>query len=187
MVNSALLGMTRPVWPRNGWSGYRPSRPELKCIGASASSVSTSPLRFPFTLNLITIIIIGMLKLTEQRQAILGLINASNQHWNADEVARALSDTGHPIGVATVYRGLAALEAAGLLGSIQMADKKRYERVGKGHHDHMICTKCGRIEEFTHEKIEQLQESIAAERGFVVSGHQLTMFGHCKLCSQEKI
>lgn len=133
------------------------------------------------------IIIIGMLKLTEQRQAILDLINTSNRHWDADDVARALSAAGRTIGVATVYRGLAALEEAGLLGSIQMADKKRYERVGKGHHDHMICTKCGRIEEFTHPQIEQLQEAIAAKRGFVVSGHQLTMFGRCKLCNQEAI
>lgn len=128
-----------------------------------------------------------MLKLTEQRQAILGLINASNRHWDADEVARALNDVGQPIGVATVYRGLAALEEAGLLGSIQMTDKKRYERADKGHHDHMICTQCGRIEEFTHAQIEQLQESVAVERGFVVSGHQLTIFGHCKICRQEEV
>lgn len=133
------------------------------------------------------IIIISMLKLTEQRQAILDLINTSNRHWDADEVARALSDAGRTIGVATVYRGLAALEEAGLLGSIQMPDKKRYERADKGHHDHMICTQCGRIEEFTQAQIEQLQESVAAERGFVVSGHQLTIFGRCKRCSQEEI
>jgi len=136
---------------------------------------------------LITIIIISMLKLTEQRQAILYLINSSNRHWDAEEVARALTDSGQAIGIATVYRGLAALEEAGQLGSIQMSDKKRYERADKGHHDHMICTKCGRIEEFTHARIEQLQEAIAAERGFVVSGHQLTMFGQCKLCSLEEI
>ena len=126
-----------------------------------------------------------MTRLTEHRQAILNLINASNRHWDADEVARTLSDAGQEIGVATVYRGLAALEAAGLLDSILLADKKRYERADKGHHDHMLCTKCGRIEEFTHATIEQLQESIAAEREFVVTGHQLTMFGYCKICSQE--
>lgn len=130
------------------------------------------------------IIIISMIKLTEQRQAILNLINASNRHWDAEEVARALSDDGQAIGVATVYRGLAALEVAGFLNSIQMADKKRYERADKGHHDHMICTKCGRIEEFAHATIERLQKSIAAERGFVVTGHQLTIFGYCKVCGQ---
>ncbi|PJA31793.1 MAG: Fur family transcriptional regulator [Zetaproteobacteria bacterium CG_4_9_14_3_um_filter_53_7] len=128
-----------------------------------------------------------MAKLTQQRQSILDLINASNRHWDADEVARALSDAGQSVGIATVYRGLAALEEAGLLDSIRMADKKRYERADKAHHDHMICTECGHIEEFTHETIEVLQLAAAKERGFELSGHQLTLFGRCKKCSQERV
>lgn len=70
------------------------------------------------------IIITVMVKLTVQRQTILDLINSSNKHWNADEVARALNNAGHPIGIATVYRALASLESQGLLDSIQMAEKK---------------------------------------------------------------
>jgi len=128
-----------------------------------------------------------MAKLTQQRQSILDLINASKRHWDADEVARALSDAGQSVGIATVYRGLAALEEAGLLDSIRMADKKRYERADKAHHDHMICTECGHIEEFTHETIEVLQLAAAKERGFELSGHQLTLFGRCKKCSQERV
>lgn len=126
-----------------------------------------------------------MQRLTAQRQAILDLINASNRHWDADEVARALVGNGAAIGIATVYRGLAALEAHGLIASIQLADKKRYERADKAHHDHMICTGCGRIEEFAHETIESLQRAAAAERGFELTGHQLVLFGVCKKCSQE--
>ncbi|EAU55027.1 Fur family transcriptional regulator [Mariprofundus ferrooxydans] len=125
-----------------------------------------------------------MIKLTAQRQAILDMINASDRHWDADELARSLSDNGQPIGIATVYRGLATLEAAGLIESIQLADKKRYERADKAHHDHMICTVCGDIEEFAHAKIESLQLSVAAEKGFTVTGHQLVMFGLCERCSQ---
>ncbi len=127
-----------------------------------------------------------MLRLTQHRQSILDLINASNRHWDADEVSRALSDAGQAVGIATVYRGLAALEAAGLLDSIQLADKKRYERADKAHHDHMICTECGHIEEFIHETIEALQLSAAKERGFVLTGHQLTMFGRCKSCDKQE-
>lgn len=124
-----------------------------------------------------------MVKLTAQRQTLLDFINASNRHWDADELARALSDAGTPVGIATVYRGLAALETAGLIDSIQLADKKRYERADKAHHDHMICTDCGGIEEFAHPTIESLQLSIAADRGFTVSGHQLVIFGLCRACS----
>jgi len=132
------------------------------------------------------IIITSMQKLTAQRQAILDLINGSNRHWDAYEVVRALADAGSPIGIATVYRGLNALESMRLIASIQLADKKRYERSDKAHHDHMVCTACGRIEEFAHETIEALQEAAAAERGFRLTGHQLVMFGLCRNCAQEQ-
>jgi len=125
-----------------------------------------------------------MIKLTAQRRAILDMINASDRHWDADELARSLSDSGQSIGIATVYRGLATLETAGLIESIQLADKKRYERADKAHHDHMICTDCGSIEEFAHATIENLQMSIAAGKGFTVTGHQLVMFGLCKECTK---
>jgi len=128
----------------------------------------------------------AMQRLTRQRQAILDLINGSNRHWDADEVTRTLADAGMAVGIATVYRGLAALEAADLIDSIQFADKKRYERADKMHHDHMICTACGHIEEFSHDTIESLQVAMAKERGFKLTGHQLTMFGFCKACVEEE-
>ncbi|MDX8391832.1 MAG: transcriptional repressor [Mariprofundaceae bacterium] len=123
-----------------------------------------------------------MKRLTTQRQAILDLINASNRHWDAEEVNRELADRGHAVGIATVYRGLTALEEAGLVASIQLADRKRYERADKLHHDHMICTECGAIEEFSHQKIEALQQVAALERGFDMTGHQLVLFGRCSDC-----
>jgi len=123
-----------------------------------------------------------MAKLTAQRQAILNLINSSNRHWDAEEVSRSLTDAGQPIGIATVYRGLAALESGGLICSIQLNDRKRYECASKAHHDHMVCTACGRIEEFAHSTIEALQQAAAHERGFEMTGHQLVIFGLCAEC-----
>lgn len=131
------------------------------------------------------IIITLMMKLTTQRQAIFDLINTTNRHWDAEEVARALVDAGHSLGIATVYRGLAALESNGFIDSIQLADKKRYERADKEHHDHMVCTRCGHIEEFSHDTIEELQHAAALEKGFELTGHQLVMFGICAQCSKE--
>jgi len=123
-----------------------------------------------------------MRRLTVQRQAILDLINTSNRHWDAEEISRELGDRGESIGIATVYRGLAALEEAGLIASIQLADKKRYERADKSHHDHMVCIECGAIEGFTQNKIESLQEDAAKEKGFAMTGHQLVIFGRCARC-----
>ncbi len=123
-----------------------------------------------------------MQKLTAQRQAILDMINRSDKHWDADEVAYKLKEQGISIGIATVYRGLAALAEQGLIESIQLADKKRYERADKAHHDHLVCTSCGSIEEFCKPEIEVLQDQVAEERDFHIQGHQLLLFGLCKAC-----
>jgi len=123
-----------------------------------------------------------MQKLTTQRQAIFDLISHSNQHWDADELVRALSESGVSVGIATVYRGLAALELAGLIQSIQLSDKKRYERANKSHHDHLICNECGAIEEFFDSDIEAKQHQVADEKLFKMTGHQLLIFGMCKMC-----
>ncbi len=123
-----------------------------------------------------------MIRLTVQRQAILDLINRSNQHWDAEELARCLGENGEQLGIATVYRGLAALENAKLIQSIQLADKKRYERADKGHHDHLVCTQCGDIEEFCDSKIETRQHQVAQDRSFHMTGHQLLIFGICNVC-----
>jgi len=123
-----------------------------------------------------------MQKLTTQRQAIFDLISHSNQHWDADELVRALSESGASVGIATVYRGLAALEQAGLIQSIQLSDKKRYEHANKSHHDHLICNECGAIEEFFDSDIEVKQHQVADEKSFQMTGHQLLIFGICKMC-----
>jgi len=123
-----------------------------------------------------------MFKLTQHRQVILNLLNESNHHWEAEELARELAERGHRMGIATVYRGLAALEAHGLISSVQLADRKRYERASKEHHDHLICTTCGRIEEFVNDDIERQQHLVAAEKNFSITGHQLVIFGICSRC-----
>jgi len=127
-----------------------------------------------------------MQKLTPQRQAILDIINQSDKHWDADEVAFSLKEQGTAIGMATVYRGLAVLADKGLIDSVQLADKKRYERADKSHHDHLVCTACGDIEEFCEPEIEKMQDLVAKERGFAMQGHQLLMFGLCKACQKQE-
>ncbi len=131
---------------------------------------------------MITIIITIMLKLTAHRETILNFINASNVHWDAEELARALADSGKAIGIATIYRGLAALDEAGLISSIQFGGRKRYERADKQHHDHLLCTQCGVVEEFMQPEIEALQERVAESKRFKMTGHQLLIYGLCEGC-----
>jgi len=128
------------------------------------------------------IIITSMLKLTAHRKTILEHVNASDTHWDAEELARSLADSGKSIGIATVYRGLAALEGAGLISSIQFGGRKRYERANKQHHDHLLCTACGVVEEFMQPEIETLQAHVAASKDFQMTGHQLLIYGLCSEC-----
>ncbi|MDQ6975323.1 MAG: Fur family transcriptional regulator [Mariprofundaceae bacterium] len=126
------------------------------------------------------------IRLTPQRQAILALINGSSSHWDAETVLAAMKSTGKSIGIATVYRALAALEAAALIDSMFIGERKCYERMDKHHHDHLLCTVCGGIEEFFQPQIEELQAKIAHEHGFMMKSHSLILQGICQQCQQPE-
>jgi len=122
------------------------------------------------------------IRLTPQRTAILTMINGSSKHWDADAVLQALQQSGQRVGVATVYRALAVLEEAGLVGSVFIGDRKHYERIDKQQHDHLLCTQCGHIEEFFHPDIAVLQCEMAQAHGFVAYSHSLIIRGLCNAC-----
>ncbi|MDQ6950759.1 MAG: Fur family transcriptional regulator [Mariprofundales bacterium] len=125
------------------------------------------------------------MKLTQQRTAILQLVTNSDHHWDAEAIVVALNNQGRKIGNATVYRGLQALEQAGMLTSLPINGRKHYELGGKQHHDHLICTACGQIKEFCHPEIERLQLEMAAQNAFVVHDHQLVLYGTCQACTAK--
>lgn len=54
------------------------------------------------------------------------------------------------------------------------------------HHDHLLCTACGKVKEFTDLEIERRQENIAKERGFKLADHSLALYGKCVKCKQGK-
>ena len=61
----------------------------------------------------------------------------------------------------------------------------RYEpAVGREHHDHLICTRCGTIIEFENDRIEQLQDAVAKKHGFRVSSHKMELYGLCRTCQK---
>ncbi|RME86598.1 MAG: transcriptional repressor [Zetaproteobacteria bacterium] len=124
-----------------------------------------------------------MARLSEQRRKVLALIREGG-HWEADALHRELVRRGERMGLATVYRALAALEAEGLVQSVEWGGRRRYERADKAHHDHMVCTRCGRIEEFVDPDIELRQVRAAEKSGFRIEAHQLVLFGICARCQE---
>ena len=121
------------------------------------------------------------LKATLPRLKILNLFESSKKrHLNAEEVYRLLIAEDIDIGLATVYRVLTQFEQAGLLIRHHFdSDKAVYELNSGGHHDHLVCIKCGRVEEFFDEEIERRQKKVAAQRGFAIHDHSLHIYADC--------
>jgi len=124
------------------------------------------------------------LKVTRQRRAVLKAFLESEDHVSAEELYRAVSANEPKIGLATVYRTLALLTQSQLASELDFGDgQKRYEhKFMHSHHDHMICTQCGKIIEFNHPLIEKFQEDIAQRNDFTITSHKLDIYGLCKEC-----
>lgn len=121
------------------------------------------------------------LKATYPRLKILDLFqNTETRHLTAEDVYRQLMAEDMDIGLATVYRVLTQFEQAGLLERHYFeAGKAVFELNEGGHHDHLVCLQCGRVEEFFNADIERRQNEIATERGFQVREHALYLYAEC--------
>ena len=118
------------------------------------------------------------IKLTPQRQAIFSNIMNSKGHRGYDDIQDSLLEDGMNISRATIYRTLEILVNYNLIRKLVIGDDKaRYEmKVGRTHHDHMICIETGRIIEFDNLTIEKLQEEEAEKRGYEVVKHIHQLF-----------
>lgn len=126
------------------------------------------------------------LKVTGPRLKILELFEAQPElHMSAEDVYRRLLDEGVEIGVATIYRVLTQFEQANILLRHHFETGKAvYELNRGGHHDHLVCIKCGKVTEFCSEEIEKLQKKIADDNGYRIVDHALYMYGVCSECQQ---
>lgn len=130
------------------------------------------------------------LKATLPRRKVLELFeNSKVRHLSAEDVYRSLMAEGIDIGLATVYRVLTQFEQAGLLSRQHFETGKAvFELNQGGHHDHLVCLQCGRVEEFYDAEIEQRQSEVARKRGFALHGHSLALYADCtkKDCPNRK-
>ena len=121
------------------------------------------------------------LKATLPRLKIINLFEHSSvRHLTAEDVYRQLLAEGLDVGLATVYRVLTQFEQAGLLVRHHFETGKAvFELNQGGHHDHLVCLQCGRVEEFFDGEIEKRQTKIARERGFEIQEHALYLYAEC--------
>ena len=122
------------------------------------------------------------LKLTRQREQILEAF-LKVEHVTAEQMYQKLARKVPHMGLATIYRTLNLFCEAGLAQARHFGSQTQYDNVThKGHHDHMICTGCGKIVEFENEDIERLQKEVAARNGFTIQTHRLELYGLCSGC-----
>ncbi len=129
------------------------------------------------------------LKLTQQRDRIFQRAFATHEHFSAERLYGWLHESEGPaVSRATVYRTLGLLVEGGFLESLDPGSGELlYEHVlGHRHHDHLVCLECGKLQEFYDPEIERLQETAAAKKGFLISHHNLRIFGTCAGCGRKR-
>lgn len=124
------------------------------------------------------------LKQTKQRRLIVEHFLKLNSHVDAETLYESVRSRNLNIGLATIYRTLNLLKAAGLVEEQSFADGRAVYEIDRpgDHHDHLVCIGCGKVVEFENATIEDLQRKIAAENGFKLESHRLDLYGRCKKC-----
>jgi len=128
------------------------------------------------------------LRITQVRERVALAALQRRGHFDVDEVVAELRRGGVRASRATVYRALPLLEQAGLItATVGRRERQRYERtLDRGHHDHLMCTRCQRLVEFEYEAFEVLQREVAEKYGFKLTGHSHQLFGLCPDCQGRR-
>lgn len=128
----------------------------------------------------------NQLKLTPQRMRILEAFLRSKGHIASEELYEQVKKLEPSVGQATVYRTLKLLTDSGLAREVHFGDGlARYEQADdEDHHDHLICERCGKNLEVVDERIETLQEELAAQHGYTLTSHRMYLYGICPDCKE---
>jgi Fur family ferric uptake transcriptional regulator len=126
------------------------------------------------------------LPLTPQRLAVAEVLFRAADHLSAGDVARRVAARGVAVGTATVYRTLDLLVKSGLIREHDFGEGfRRYEPAAAGQvHEHCICTACGRVTEFSNDRLERMIGLLAEEVAFRPHHHRLDVYGLCRDCQQ---
>lgn len=127
------------------------------------------------------------LRWTAQREIIAQAMFNANQHLTTEQLFQKLHKKHPEIGYATVARTLHLLVDAGICEKIDISDGvMRYEAISDDeHHDHLICTQCGKFIEVFSSELEKIQAKLVKKHGFIETSHKLQIFGTCGDCQDN--
>jgi Fur family ferric uptake transcriptional regulator len=126
------------------------------------------------------------LPVTAQRLAIADVLLSADRHLSAEEVAEEVTARGRKAGTATVYRTIDTLLESGLIVERDFGEGfRRFEPARDiPHHEHLVCSVCGKVEEFRDERLERMTTIVAESRGFARQSHRLVIHGVCRECQR---
>lgn len=126
------------------------------------------------------------LRLTKERQLILEEVFSLHRHFEPEELMITMRNRGIRVSKASIYRTLPLLLESGLIDQVEKNDKHaHYEHIfGHGHHDHLICLRCGAVTEIFSPKLEALQDELCKEYFFRGIRHTLEIRGYCHSCKE---
>jgi Fur family ferric uptake transcriptional regulator len=127
------------------------------------------------------------LRQTKQRDEIVNVFLKMERHLSTQELFDIVRKKDKNIGYATVARTFKLLEESGLCRVVDFGDGvQRFEhKYGHEHHDHLICTKCGKFVEIYNKKLERIQEELVRKHGYTQEYHKLDIFGLCPQCGRK--
>ncbi len=121
---------------------------------------------------------------TDQQRELVRHIFEKHSHFDTDELLAELKKAERTVSRATVYRTLAKLVEAGLLRKIEIGARTVYDHdYGYPWHEHLVCSNCGTMIEFTHEGIVEAVQGVATQKQFRVAGYDLIVRGSCAACN----
>ena len=128
------------------------------------------------------------IRMTEQRRAILSVIETANKHLDASQILRRAQKMDASVDRATVYRTLGLLKRQGLIDELDLmhlnGEGHYYERKLGRDHIHMACLRCGKILEFLSPRFDSLKNELEQECRFRILVARLEVGGYCSSCAK---
>jgi Fur family transcriptional regulator, ferric uptake regulator len=127
------------------------------------------------------------LRATPQRVLVLAALGDAHGHLRADEIMRWVAERYPTVNLATIYRTLDTLLAAGLVTQTDLgAGAASFELTGETRHHHLVCERCGAVTEMDDALVASLRERLLCDAGFRVSTTHLALFGICRACQERE-
>jgi Fur family transcriptional regulator, ferric uptake regulator len=125
-------------------------------------------------------------RLGAARRAVVETLGGQDCAVTATEIHHRLRAAGREVGIASVYRILELLVEQGLVQKIDLGGGRAHFEAaqrGHGHHHHLVCTECGRVEPFADDDLERALERIETQAGYRVATHDVLLRGSCDDCA----